>query len=202
MGRIRLLLAEDQALVRGALKALLELEGDLEVVAEASDAESAVTETLRLQPDVCILDIEMPSGGGLASAERLRRLCPGVKVLIVTTFARPGYLARALAAGARGYVLKSVPAAQLAGAIRRVHAGERVIDPELAAEALGEPNPLTERERDVLRLVDAGHLGGGIADLLSLSDGTVRNYLSEAMAKLGARTRAEAARIARDKGWI
>ncbi|MEA2642959.1 MAG: two-component system, NarL family, response regulator DesR [Chloroflexota bacterium] len=189
-------------MVRGALKALLELEGDFEVVAEASDTATAIAETQRLQPDVCVLDIEMPGGGGLVAAERLRLLCPTVSVLIVTTFARPGYLARALGAGARGYLMKSAPATQLATAIRRVHAGERVIDPELAAEALGGPNPLTERERDVLRLVDAGHAGGRIASLLSLSEGTVRNYLSEAMAKLGVRTRAEAARIARDKGWI
>ncbi len=202
MARIRLLLAEDQSLVRGALKALLEMEDDLQVIAEVADAETAVADTERLQPDICILDIEMPGGGGLAAAERLRSLCPEVKVLIVTTFARPGYLARALEAGARGYLLKSAPAPQLADAIRRVHDGGRVVDRDLAAEALGEPNPLTDRERDVLRLVDAGHLGGRIADLLSLSEGTVRNYLSEAMSKLGAQTRAEAARIARDKGWI
>jgi len=189
-------------LVRGALKALLEMEDDLQVIAEVADAETAVADTERLQPDICILDIEMPGGGGLAAAERLRSLCPEVKVLIVTTFARPGYLARALEAGARGYLLKSAPAPQLADAIRRVHDGGRVVDRDLAAEALGEPNPLTDRERDVLRLVDAGHLGGRIADLLSLSEGTVRNYLSEAMSKLGAQTRAEAARIARDKGWI
>jgi len=202
VARIRLLLAEDQSLVRGALKALLEMEDDLQVIAEVADAETAVADTERLQPDICILDIEMPGGGGLAAAERLRSLCPEVKVLIVTTFARPGYLARALEAGARGYLLKSAPAPQLADAIRRVHDGGRVVDRDLAAEALGEPNPLTDRERDVLRLVDAGHLGGRIADLLSLSEGTVRNYLSEAMSKLGAQTRAEAARIARDKGWI
>ncbi|MBV8084867.1 MAG: response regulator transcription factor [Chloroflexi bacterium] len=199
---IRLLLAEDQALVRGALKALLELEGDLEVVAEAADGQAAVQGAVECRPDVCVLDVEMPGVGGIEAAEDLRRQLPATKVLILTTFARPGYLTRALGAGARGYLLKTLPASELADAIRRVHAGGRVIDPELAAEALGDPNPLSERERDVLRLADQGETSARIARLLSLSEGTVRNYLSEAMAKLSAQTRVEAARVARDKGWL
>ncbi|MBV9119399.1 MAG: response regulator transcription factor [Chloroflexi bacterium] len=199
---IRLLLAEDQSLVRGALKALLELAGDLEVVTEVADGRAAVEAALQLRPDVCILDVEMPGGDGITAAEELQRAGCESRVLILTTFARPGYLTRALAAGARGYLLKTAPAAELADAIRRINSGARVIDPELAAEALQEPNPLTERECDVLRLADEGHTSARIAAVLALSEGTVRNYLSEAMGKLSAESRGEAGRIARGKGWI
>ncbi|WP_019587157.1 response regulator transcription factor [Deinococcus apachensis] len=199
---IRVLLAEDQALVRGALAALLALEGDLEVVGTAADGEAALGMSRELRPDVLVTDIEMPRLSGLDLAERLGTELPGVRVVIVTTFARAGYLRRALDVGARGYLLKDAPAADLADAIRRVHAGGRAVDPALAAEAWGERSPLTERERQVLREAEGGASTAVIASHLNLSEGTVRNYLSEAISKLGCENRIEAARQAREKGWL
>lgn len=199
---IRLFLAEDQALVLGALSALLSLEGDLEVVGSATNGEEALEGVRTLRPDVLVTDIEMPRLSGLDLAARVKAEQPGVRVVIVTTFGRTGYLRRALEVGARGYLLKDAPAAELAGAIRRVHAGGRAIDPHLAAEAWGEPDPLTERERQVLREAEGGRSTAAIAAALHLSEGTVRNYLSEAISKLGAENRAEAARTAREKGWL
>jgi len=202
-GAIRLVIADDQALVRGALAALLGLETDIEVVAEAEDGESALAAVRAQHADVALLDVQMPGLDGLATAERLRRESPGCRVLMVTTFGRPGYVRRALQAGAAGFVVKDTPARQLADAVRKVHAGLRVIDPSLAAESLvaGE-SPLTPREVDVLR-VSAG--GGTVADIareVFLSEGTVRNHLSSAMAKTGGRTRGDAARIAAENGWL
>lgn len=199
---IRVLLAEDQALVRGALSALLSLEGDLDVVGAAADGEAAWEGVLSLRPDVLVTDIEMPRLSGLDLAARVARDAPGTRVVIVTTFARGGYLRRALEVGARGYLLKDAPAAELAAAIRQVHAGGRAVDPQLAAEAWGERDPLTERERQVLREAEGGASTAAIAAALGLSEGTVRNYLSEAIGKLGAETRVEAARAAREKGWL
>ncbi len=199
---IRVLLAEDQALVRGALSALLSLESDIEVVGQAEDGARALTLTRELHPDVLVTDIEMPALSGLDLAARVREELPAVRLIIVTTFARAGYLRRALDVGARGYLLKDAPASELADAIRRVHAGGRAVDPQLAAEAWGEQDPLTERERQVLRLAGAGRQSAQIARELGLSEGTVRNYLSEAIAKLGAANRVEAARLAAEKGWL
>lgn len=202
---IRLLLVEDQALVLGALAALLELEDDLEVVGRAGNAEKALELVQQLNPDVVLTDIEMPGRSGLDLAETLRDLRKGSgqpKVIILTTFARPGYLRRALDAGVAGYVLKDTPAENLADAVRRVHAGLKVIDPQLALGAWEAASPLTERERDVLRLAGEGRSSGQIAKELYLSEGTVRNYLSEAIGKLGAGNRVEAARLAREKGWL
>ena len=199
---IRVLLAEDQALVRGALSALLSLEGDLDVVGAAADGEAAWEGVLSLRPDVLVTDIEMPRLSGLDLAARVARDAPGTRVVIVTTFARGGYLRRALDVGARGYLLKDAPAAELAAAIRQVHAGGRAVDPQLAAEAWGDRDPLTERERQVLREAEGGASTAAIAAALGLSEGTVRNYLSEAIGKLGAENRVEAARAAREKGWL
>jgi two-component system response regulator DesR len=199
---IQIFLVEDQAMVRGALKALLELEPDLRVVGEASDGREALTMATAQPVDVFLLDIDMPQIDGLTAAESLRRLVPTAKIVMLTTFARPGYLDRAIRLGASGYLLKDSPAEVLAEALRKVHAGKRAIDPELAAEAIGEPNPLTDREREVLARAERGDSGPEIASALGLSPGTVRNYLSEAMDKLGATTRVEAARIAREKGWL
>lgn len=199
---IRVVLAEDQALVLGALSALLSLEDDLEVVGTAPDGHSALEQVRALSPDVLVTDIEMPRLSGLDLALRVREECPAVRVIIVTTFGRAGYLRRALEVGARGYLLKDAPAAELAEAIRRVHAGGRAIDPNLAAEAWGEQDPLTERERQVLREAESGASTSSIAARLNLSEGTVRNYLSEAISKLGAENRVEAARTAREKGWL
>ncbi len=200
---IRLVIADDQALVRGALAALLGLENDIEVVAEAGDGEAALVAVREQRADVALLDVQMPGLDGLATAERLRRESPQCRVLMVTTFGRPGYVRRALQAGAAGFVVKDTPARQLADAVRKLHAGLRVIDPSLAAESLvaGE-SPLTAREVDVLR-VSAG--GGTVADIareVFLSEGTVRNHLSAAMAKTGGRTRGDAARIAAENGWL
>ncbi|MCL6527029.1 MAG: response regulator transcription factor [Thermaceae bacterium] len=199
---IRVLIAEDQGLVLGALAALLELEGDIEVVAQAKDGSRALELTLAQQPDVVLTDIEMPRMGGLELAAEIQQLGLKTRVIIVTTFARSGYLRRALEAGASGYLLKDAPSSELAAAVRRVHAGGRAIDPNLAAEAWGAPDPLTERERKVLKLAGDGRSSAEIATELGLSEGTVRNYLSEAINKLGASNRVEAARIARDKGWL
>lgn len=199
---IRVLLAEDQTLVLGALSALLELEDDITVVAQCTDGQQALKETLRLQPDVILTDIEMPFLTGLELAAELKKQGCQSKVIIVTTFARSGYLRRALEVGAAGYLLKDTPASQLAEAVRRVHQGLRAIDPNLAAEAWSEPDPLTDRERQVLRLAAKGISSNEIAGLLGLSEGTIRNYLSEASSKLGANNRIEAARIAREKGFL
>jgi two-component system response regulator DesR len=200
---IKVLIAEDQRLVRGALAALLGLEGDIDVVAEVGRGDEVVARALESRPDVALLDIEMPGLDGLAAAAQLRRALPGCRVLILTTFGRPGYLRRAMEAGASGFLLKDAPATELASAIRRAAAGGRVVDQALAVEALSEgSNPLTEREREVLAAtVDAATIAD-IAAQLSLSEGTVRNHLSAAIQKVGARNRAEAARIALERGWI
>ncbi|MGZ4598772.1 MAG: response regulator [Oryzihumus sp.] len=200
---IRLLLADDQALVRGALAALLDLEPDLSVVAEVASGDEVVGAAREHRPDVALLDVEMPGMDGIAATQALREAMPGVRVLIVTTFGRPGFLRRALQAGASGFVVKDTPARQLADAVRRVHSGLRVVDPALAADSLvsGE-SPLTTREAEVAR---AARDGGTVADLareLFLSEGTVRNHLSSVIGKTGARTRAEAVRIAEDNGWL
>ncbi|MCK7624137.1 response regulator transcription factor [Streptomyces sp. RS10V-4] len=200
---IRLLLAEDQSMVREALAALLSLEDDLEVVAQAARGDEVVGAARDGQVDVALLDIEMPGLSGLDAAARLRDALPGVKVVILTTFGRPGYLRRAMEAGADAFLVKDAPAAQLADAVRRVLRGERVIDPVLAAAALAEgANPLTDREREVLRAAADGSTNAEIAGRLHLSQGTVRNYLSLAIQKTAARNRAEAVRTARDKGWL
>jgi two-component system response regulator DesR len=189
-------------MVLGALAALLEIEGDIAVVARSANGRDALQAVLRHKPDVFITDIEMPEMTGLDVAAELKRQRTGTRVIIVTTFARAGYLRRALEAGASGYLLKDSPASELAEAVRRVHQGLRVVDPELAAEAWGEADPLTDRERQVLRLAGDGAASGDIAAELGLSEGTVRNYLSEAISKLGAANRVEAARLARTKGWL
>jgi len=199
---IRVVIAEDQAMVLGALAALLEIEGDIDVVGRARDGEEALALCNEEKPDVLLTDIEMPKMTGLELAAAVRRAQLPTRVIILTTFARGGYLRRALEAGASGYLLKDSPAEQLANAVRRVRQGGRVIDPELAAEAWSEPDPLTDRERQVLRMAGEGQTSADIASQLNLSEGTVRNYLSEAISKLGAANRIEAARIAREKGWL
>jgi two-component system response regulator DesR len=199
---IRIVIAEDQALVLGALSALLELEPDMEVVRQAPNAEEALRALRELEADVLLTDIEMPGMSGLELAAAVQREHPVVRVIIVTTFGRAGYLRRALKAGVAGYLLKDAPATELADAIRRVHAGGRAVAPELALEAWGEDDPLSDRERQVLRLAGEGRSGAEIAAALHLSEGTVRNYLSEAIGKLGAANRVDAARIARQKGWL
>lgn len=202
-GRIRLLIADDQALVRGALAALLELEDDLEVVGTAADGAQAVREARALAPDVCLMDVQMPDVDGVEATRRVVEASPQTRVLIVTTFARPGYLRSALDAGASGFIVKDTPAERLADAVRRVHSGLRVLDPTLAEESLFDgANPLSERERQVLRLAADGRTAGAIAGEIYLSQGTVRNLLSAAIGKTGAQNRAQAARIAGDKGWI
>jgi len=199
--QIRVVIAEDQTMMLGALAALLELEDDISVVAQARNGKEALEAALVHRPDVFITDIEMPEMTGLDVASELKKHSV-TRVIIVTTFARAGYLRRALEAGASGYLLKDSPARELANAVRRVHQGLRVIDPELAVEAWSEPDPLTERERQVLRLAGDGVTSSDIASRLELSEGTVRNYLSEAISKLGAANRVDAARIARAKGWL
>ena len=199
---IRVVIAEDQAMVRGALAALLAIEGDIEIAGQAQNGREALDLVVQLMPDVVLTDIEMPEVTGLELAAELKRRHLPVRVVILTTFARAGYLRRALDAGVSGYLLKDAPAATLASAIRRIRAGARVIDPELAAEAWTEADPLTDRERQVLRYAGEGDSSAEIAGRLSLSEGTVRNYLSEAISKLGASNRTEAARIARQKGWL
>jgi two-component system response regulator DesR len=199
---IRVLLAEDQAMVRGALSALLSLESDIEVLGSACDGEQAWRELQRLKPDVLVTDIEMPGLTGLELAQRAHRQELATRIVIVTTFARPGFLRRALDAGVSGYLLKDAPAENLAEALRTVHRGGRAIDPQLALEAWSEADPLNDRERQVLRLAGEGQSAGDIAAQLNLSHGTVRNYLSEAIGKLGVGNRIEAYRLARQKGWL
>ncbi len=202
-GAIRVVLAEDQAMVLGALAALLEMEPDITVVARAATGLEAITAVQMHRPDVLVTDIEMPGRTGLEVAQFVRDHAPGVRTVVLTTFARPGYLRRALDAGARGYLLKDRPAAELADAVRRVHRGLRVIDPGLATEAWSaEPDPLTDRERQILQRAGEGRTSAEIAREMRLSEGTVRNYLSEAISKLGASNRTDAARIARGKGWL
>jgi two-component system response regulator DesR len=200
---IRLLVAEDQTLVRDAVVALLGLERDLEVVADVARGDEVVPRALETRPDVALVDIEMPGLDGLTATAQLRTAVPSCRVIVVTTFGRPGYLRRAMEAGASGFLLKDTPARQLADAIRRVAAGGRVVDPALALDALTEgTNPLSEREREVLATsLDVATIAE-IAGRLSLSEGTVRNHLSAAIQKVGARNRAEAARIAEEKGWL
>ena len=199
---IRLLLAEDQTLLLGALGTLLNLEPDIEVVGRAENGDQAKQQIEGLQPDLVITDIEMPGLTGLDLAEWLKREHPQIQVLILTTFARPGYLRRALEAGVRGYLLKETPAEQLADAIRKIQAGQRMIAPELALTAFDGRDPLTERERQVLKLAGEGIANAEIGRRLHLAEGTVRNYLSEAIHKLNADNRIEAWRIARDQGWL
>jgi two-component system, NarL family, response regulator DesR len=200
---IRVMLAEDQELVRGAMAALLSLEPDIEVVAQVGRGDQVLPVAVEAAPHVALLDIEMPGGDGIAAAAQLRARLPGCRVLILTTFGRPGYLRRAMAAGASGFMLKDAPAADLAVAIRRTMAGERVVDPQLAAQALTEGDtPLSTRETEVLAASADGSSVALVAGRLFLSEGTVRNHLSAAIQKLNARNRAEAARIAEEKGWL
>ena len=200
---IRLLLADDQALVRGALAALLDLESDLEVVAEVGRGDEVVAAAVRARADVALIDVEMPGLDGIAATAALRRAVPTCRALVVTTFGRPGYLRRAVEAGASGFVVKDTPARQLAEAVRRVHAGLRVLDPALAEESLvSGASPLTARETEVLRAARNHGTVADVAAALHLSEGTVRNHLSSAIGKTGARTRAEAVRIADDHGWL
>lgn len=200
---IRLLIADDQALVRGALAALLGLEADIEVVAQVGRGDEVVEAARTSEATVALLDIEMPGIDGIAAAAQLRTEVPGCRALIVTTFGRPGYLARAMQAGASGFVVKDTPAAELADAVRRVSQGLRVVDPALAAESLAQgDSPLTERETDVLA---AARDGGSIADIartVHLSEGTVKNHLSSAIGKTGGRNRADAVRVAVERGWL
>ena len=200
---IKLLLADDQALVRGAMAALLDMEPDLKVVAEVGRGDEVVAAVRDNDVDVALLDVEMPGLDGVAAARELHKAVPGCRVLMVTTFGRAGYLRQAMAAGASGFIVKDTPARQLADAVRRVHDGLRVVDPGLAAQSLAQgDSPLTEREADVLRSASDGGTVADIARDLHLSEGTVRNHLSSAIGKTGARTRAEAVRLAVDNGWL
>jgi len=200
---IKLLLADDQALVRGAMAALLDMEPDLKVVAEVGRGDEVLAAVRDHEVDVALLDVEMPGMDGVAAARELHRAAPACRVLMVTTFGRAGYLRQAMAAGASGFIVKDTPARQLADAVRRVHEGLRVVDPALAAQSLAQgDSPLTEREADVLRSARDGGTVADIARDLHLSEGTVRNHLSAAIGKTGARTRAEAVRLALDNGWL
>jgi two-component system response regulator DesR len=200
---LRLLVADDQSLVRSALAALLSLEPDFEVVAQVGRGDEVVSAALAHRPDVALLDIEMPGADGLAAAAALAAAVPSCRVLVLTTFGRPGYLRRAMESGALGFVVKDAPAEQLADAVRRVGAGERVVDPHLAAATLASgTSPLTDRERDVLRAARHGATVADVAGALHLSEGTVRNYLSSAIAKTSARNRVEAATLADERGWL
>ncbi len=199
---IRVVIAEDQALVRGALVALLSLESDISVVAQAADGAAALEAVVAHVPDVVVTDIEMPRMSGLELAAEITARKLATRVIIVTTFARAGYLRRALDAGVAGYLLKDRPAAELAAAVRAVQAGRRAIDPELAVDAWTGSDPLSDRERTVLRLAAEGLTSAAIAQQIHLSEGTVRNYLSEAISKTGGANRIEAARIARERGWL
>lgn len=201
--KIRILLAEDQAMVRGALTALLHLEDDLEVVAEVSQGDEVLQTAIKTKPDIALLDIEMPGSDGLSAAQALHKNLPSCRIVILTTFGRSGYLRRAMESGAVGFLLKDAPADQLAIAIRRVMAGERVVDPELALSALSDgDNPLTGRERDVLKASLEGASIADIAAQLYLSEGTVRNHISTAIQKLNVHNRMEAAHLARERGWL
>ena len=200
---IRVLLADDQAMVRGALAALLKLENDIEIVAEVSRGDEVLAAAQSSRADVALLDIEMPGADGIQAAAQLHSRLPQCRILILTTFGRPGYLKQAMENGAVGFLTKDAPTAELAAAIRRVVAGRRVIDPQLAIDALSDgDNPLTERERDVLIAAESGASIAQIASDLFLSSGTVRNYVSTAIQKMGVRNRIEASRIAREKGWL
>ncbi|MGO1318712.1 MAG: response regulator [Galactobacter sp.] len=200
---VTLLLVDDQAMVRGAMGALLDLEEDLTVVGQAASGEEAVTVANELRPDVCLMDIQLPGIDGIEATAEVLKVSPDTKILIVTTFARPGYLRSALEAGASGFVVKDAPAEALADAVRRVNAGLRVVDPALAEASLFDgANPLTEREIEVLRLALDGRTVAAIATEVFLSAGTVRNHLSSAIGKTGTGNRAQAARTAREKGWI
>ncbi|ATY13557.1 MULTISPECIES: response regulator transcription factor [Actinomycetes] len=200
---IRVLLADDQAMVRGALATVLGLEADIEVVAQVGSGDEVVAAAKETAPDVALLDVQMPGMDGLTAAAELKTALPACRVIICTTFGRPGYLARAMAAGAAGFVVKDAPPEQLVEAVRRVHSGLRVVDPALAAESLATgTSPLTARERDVLSAAKDGSTVADIAKSLFLSDGTVRNHLSSAIGKTGARTRAEAVRLSEERGWL
>jgi two-component system response regulator DesR len=200
---IRVLLAEDQGMMRSALATLLGMEEDIEVVAQVESGDKVVAAAIEARPDVALLDIELPGRSGLDVAADLRARLPGCMVLMLTTFGRPGYLRRAMEAGARGFLLKDAPVEELAGAVRKILAGQQVVDPGLAAAALSAgPNPLTDRERDVLRAADGGATVADIAARLFLSESTVRNYLSSAIGKTHARNRIEAAEAARHHGWL
>jgi two-component system response regulator DesR len=200
---ITVLLADDQALIRGALAVMLGLEPDIEVVAQVGSGAEVVPAALRTLPDVALLDVQMPGGDGLDAAGALRAALPTCRVVVLTTFGRPGYLARAMRAGAAGFVVKDAPPEQLVDAVRRVHAGLRVVDPVLAAESLSTgTSPLTDRERDVLLAAADGATVADVAERLHLSEGTVRNHLSAAIGKTSARTRAEAVRLADERGWL
>jgi two-component system, NarL family, response regulator DesR len=200
---VRVLLAEDQAMVRGAIAALLALEEDIEIVAEASRGDEVVALALESGPDVALLDVEMPGGDGLDAAAALREKVPSCRVIILTTFGRAGYLKRAMENGAAGFLLKDAPSSELAKAIHKVMRGERVVDPDLATLALSAgDNPLTDREREVLAASEGGATIEDVAARLYLSEGTVRNYLSAAIKKLGTRNRVEAARLAQRRGWL
>ncbi len=199
---IRIVIAEDQSLLRGAIATLLSLEEDVEVVAQACDGLDAIEMVERYKPDVLLTDIEMPGASGIEVAIKLRDKNISTKVMVITTFARPGYLERARAAGVNGYVLKDAPSETLAQSLRKVAAGELVIEQGLAEAAWASPDPLSSRERAILRLAEKGKTNKEIAGLLHLSAGTVRNYLAEATHKLGASNRIEASRIARENGWL
>ncbi|MFB9930364.1 response regulator [Amycolatopsis halotolerans] len=200
---IRVLLADDQAMVRGALATVLGLEADIEVVSQVGSGDEVVAAAKETAPDVALLDVQMPGMDGLTAAAELKTALPACRVIICTTFGRPGYLARAMAAGAAGFVVKDAPPEQLVEAVRRVHSGLRVVDPALAAESLATgTSPLTARERDVLSAAKDGSTVADIAKSLFLSDGTVRNHLSSAIGKTGARTRAEAVRLSEERGWL
>lgn len=199
---IKIVLAEDQTMLRSALVSLLAMEKDIEVLAASADGDAAWEMVQQHSPDLLVTDIEMPGMSGIELAGRIQNQGLKTATVIITTFARAGYLRRALEAGVRGYLLKDAPTEKLAAALRKVHAGERAIDPELALEAWGEPDPLTDRERQVLRLAGEGLSNSDIAKRLNLAAGTVRNYLSEAMSKLDAASRIEAWRTAHQKGWL
>ena len=200
---IRVLIAEDQAMIREALAALLSFEDDIDVVAQVGRGDEVSTAAAEAHPDVALLDIEMPGMDGLTAATELRGRCPEIKIVILTTFGRPGYLRRAMESGVSGFIVKDSPADKLAQTIRQVLAGQRVIDPDLAAAALAEgSSPLTRREADVLAQAAEGGTVAEIAATLYLSEGTVRNYLSSCIQKTGARNRAEALRIAQERGWL
>ncbi|NBC72629.1 response regulator transcription factor [Paenibacillus sacheonensis] len=199
---MKVVVAEDQGMLRGALSALLDLEDDIEVVAQAADGLQALDCIQRLQPDICVMDIEMPHMSGLDVAEKLKEMNHACKVVILTTFSRSGYFQRALKAGARGFLLKDSPIDELGAALRTVYKGGRAVSPELALSLFDSENPLSEREREVLRLAAEGLSAGDIAGRLYLSAGTVRNYLSEAIQKLEAKNRIDAISIAEKSGWL